>query len=106
MWYEKRKIIVWYMHYIIHETTVFFLFELEQCVEHAYKLNQYTRDISEKFKYFVSFLRQNCITNKRNAANNLNKIYDKNSIIKCELVELVKCELIVYSLNCTCCIKY
>jgi len=40
-------------------TTVFFLFEFEQYVEHAYyKLNQYTHGISEKFKYFVSFLRQ------------------------------------------------
>ena len=68
-------------------TTVFFLFELEQCVEHAYyKLSQCTQDVSEKFKYFVSFLRQNCITSKRDTANTLHKIYDKNSIIECELV--------------------
>jgi len=45
-----------------------FLFELGQCVEHAYyKLSQCTHGVSEKFKYFVSFLRQNYITNKRDA---------------------------------------
>jgi len=42
--------------------------------------------ISEKFEYFVSFLRQNCIINKSDAANTLYKIYDKNSIIECELI--------------------
>ena len=47
--------------------------------------------VSEKFKYFVSFVRQNRITSKRDAANTLYKIYDKNSIIECELV--------IYGLN-------
>ena len=65
-------------------TTVLFLFELEQCIEHVfYELSQwteYTHDVSKKFEYFVSFLRQNCITNKSNTANILYKIYDKNSI--------------------------
>ena len=33
-------------------TTIFFLFKLEQCVEHAYyKLNQCTHGVSEKFKF-------------------------------------------------------
>jgi len=41
---------------------------------------------SEKFKQFVTYLRQNCITNKYDAANILRKIYDKNSLIDCELV--------------------
>ncbi|KYN43057.1 hypothetical protein ALC56_02496 [Trachymyrmex septentrionalis] len=69
--------------------TVLFLFKLEQCTEHVYyKLSQYTHGVSEKFKYFVSFLKQNCITNKRDAANTLHKIYDKNSIIECELCGL------------------
>ena len=73
-------------------TTVLFLFELEQCVEHVfYELNQYTHDVSKKFEYFVSFLKQNCITNKSDAANILYKIYDKNSV--------VEYELIVYSLH-------
>jgi len=47
--------------------------------------------VSEKFKYFVSFLKQNSITNKHDAANTLHKIYDKTSIIECELV--------IYDLN-------
>jgi len=50
-----------------------------------YELSQYTR-VSKKFEYFMSFLRQNCIINKNNAANTLYKIYDKNSIIECELI--------------------
>jgi len=50
------------------------------------ELNQYTYDVSKKFEYFVSFLRQNCITNKSDAANTLYKINDKNSIIVCELI--------------------
>ena len=44
-------------------TTILFLFELEQCVEHVFdELSQYMHDVSKKFEYFVSFLRQNCIT--------------------------------------------
>ena len=62
-------------------TTVFFLFELEQCVQHVfYELSQYTHDVSKKFEYFVSLLRQNYI-NKSGAGNTLYKIYDKNSVI-------------------------
>jgi len=58
-----------------------------------YELSQYTHDVSKKFEYFVSFLRQNCIINKSNAASILYfcKIYDKNFIIECELI--------VYGLN-------
>jgi len=41
--------------------------------------------MSEKFKYFVTYLRQNCISNKY-AINILRKIYDKNSYIECELI--------------------
>jgi len=66
---------------------IIFFIELEHCVEHVYfELCQYTHGVSEKFKYFVPFLCQNCITNQCNAAaNTLHKIYDKNSIIECEL---------------------
>jgi len=54
---------------------------------------QYTHGVSEKFKYFVIFLHQSCITNQCcDAANILQKIYDKNSII---------CELIAYALDIT-----
>jgi len=62
------------------------MFKLEYCVEHIYfKLCQYTHDVSEKLKYFVTFL-QNCIINQCDAANTLHKIYDKNSIIECKLI--------------------
>src|SRR5215469_4360619 len=66
--------------------TILFLFELEHCVEHTYySLCQNTYDVSEKFKQFVTFLRQNCI-NKCDAAKILRDKCDKNSIIECELV--------------------
>ena len=66
---------------------ILFLFKLEQCTEHVYyKLSQCTHGVSEKFKYFVSFLKQNCITSKRDAANTMQKFMIKNSIIECELV--------------------
>ena len=65
--------------------TIFFVFELEHCVKHVYfELHKYTH--GEKFKYFVTFLRQNCITNQCDAANTLHKIYDKNSVKKCKLI--------------------
>jgi len=65
--------------------SILFMFEFEHCVEHGYfELYQYTH--GEKFKYFVTFLCQNCITNQWDAANILHKIYDKNSIIECELI--------------------
>ena len=75
---------------LVHGTTALFLFELDQCVEHVFYESIYTR--YKKFEYFVvsciivCFLRQNCITNKSDAANTLYKIYDKNSIIECELI--------------------
>ena len=66
---------------------IFFTFELEHCVEHIYfELCQHTHGVTEKFKYFVTFLRQNCITNQCDAANTLHKIYDKNFIVEYELI--------------------
>ncbi|KYN04689.1 hypothetical protein ALC62_04436 [Cyphomyrmex costatus] len=63
------------------------LFILEQCVDHAYfNLCQYTNSVNDKFKYFVTYLRQNCIVNKFEAVNALRKVYDKNSNIECELI--------------------
>jgi len=45
-------------------------FELKHCVEHVYfKLCQNTYMVSEKFKQFVTYLRQNSIINKCDAAN-------------------------------------
>jgi len=59
---------------------------------------QKTHFTNEKFKQFVTYLRQNYITNKCDTANILRKIYDKNSLIDCELID---CELIKknYALN-------
>jgi len=63
--------------------TVLFLFE--HCINHVYfELCQKIHFISEKFKQFVTYLRQNC-TNKCDAAIILHKIY-KNSLIHCELI--------------------
>ena len=42
--------------------------------------------MSEKYKHFVSLLRQNYVNNKNDAVNILHKIYDKSSHIECELI--------------------
>ncbi|XP_077257893.1 uncharacterized protein LOC143895015 isoform X1 [Temnothorax americanus] len=71
----------------IKPSTVLFLFELEHCVENVYfQLCQNVHGVSEKFKQFVTTLRQNCITDKCIAVTILRKIYDENSIIDCELL--------------------
>jgi len=63
------------------------MFELEHCINHAYfKLCKNTYVNNEKFKQFVTYLRQSCITNRFDAANILRKVYDKNSNVKCELI--------------------
>jgi len=73
-------------------STVLFMFELEHCINHIYfELCKNTYVVNEKFKQFVTYLRQNCIINRFDAANILRKIYDKNS--------KVECELIAYALN-------
>ncbi|XP_025995093.1 uncharacterized protein LOC120359889 [Solenopsis invicta] len=67
--------------------TVLFLFELEQCVEHIYySLYQYTYTVSEKYKHFVSLLRQNYVNNKCDAAKLLREKYDKTSLLECEML--------------------
>jgi len=67
--------------------TMQFIFELEYCVEQVYyTLYQSVTTVTEKFKYFVNFLRQNCVTNKRDAKHMLCTSYDKNSQIECELI--------------------
>ena len=81
-------------------TTVLFFFELEQYVEHVfYELDQYTHDINKKFEYFVSFLKQNYIINKSDAANILYKIYNKISIIECELIAYVLDNIVYAALH-------
>ena len=51
--------------------------------------------VSDKFKYFVSYLYQNYTANKFEI-NTLRKIYDKNSIIECELI-MYSLDNIVYN---------
>jgi len=68
-------------------STVLFMFELEHCINHAYfELCKSTYVVNEKFKQFVTYLHQNCITNRFDATNILCKIYDKNSNVKCKLI--------------------
>ena len=67
--------------------TVTFMFELEHCIEHVYfALYQNLRNVTDRYKHLVTFLRQNCITNKNDAVNILRKIYDKTSHVECELI--------------------
>ena len=72
----------------VHETIdCTFMLDLEHCVEHVYYWlcqNMYT--VSEKFKQFASYLRQNCINNINDAAKSLHEYYDKTSPIDCELI--------------------
>ena len=71
-------------------STLLFMLDLEHCVEHIYLgLSQNVYNTSEKFKHFISHLRQECVTDKR-GVNMLHNICDKSSFIKCELVAYVK----------------
>jgi len=68
-------------------STVLFMFELEHCINHAhFELCKNIYVVNEKFKQFVTYLRQNCIVNRFDAINILRKIYDKNSTVECELI--------------------
>jgi len=56
-------------------STLLFMLDLEHCVEHIYLgLSQNVYNTSEKFKHFISYLRQECVTNKRDAINMLHNI--------------------------------
>ncbi|KAL6254022.1 hypothetical protein P5V15_015878 [Pogonomyrmex californicus] len=74
-------------------STVFFLFEPEHCVEHVY--------YCEKFKQFINFLRRNCITDKHIAIKTLREsdIFDKTSIIDCELLAYAIDNIVHYALH-------
>ncbi|XP_039304966.1 uncharacterized protein LOC120357721 [Solenopsis invicta] len=68
-------------------STILFLLEIEHCVEHAYyQLYQNIYAVNEKYKHFVSLLRKNCVNNKCDAAKLLREMYDKTSLIDCELL--------------------
>ncbi|KYQ47210.1 hypothetical protein ALC60_13767 [Trachymyrmex zeteki] len=81
-------------------STMLFMFELEQCVEHVYfDLCQFSNSVSDKFKYIITYLRQNCIMNKCDAINILRKIYDKNSHIECELILYASHNIVYHALR-------
>ena len=69
-------------------STVCFIFKLEHCVEHIYhSLCQYIHTVNEKYKLFVSLLRQTSyIYNKCDAEKLLREKYDKTSLLDCELL--------------------
>ena len=68
-------------------STIIFLFEVASCVEHVYyQLYQNIHAVTEKYKYFVSHLRRNCVNNKCDAMKLLREIYDKTSPIDCEFI--------------------
>ncbi|XP_039312760.1 uncharacterized protein LOC120359423 [Solenopsis invicta] len=80
--------------------TVSFMFELEHCIEHVYfTLCQNMNNVTDKYKHFITYLRQNCITNKNDAVNILRKIYDKSSHIECELIAYASNNIAYDSLN-------
>jgi len=75
------------------------LLDLEHCVEHVYLgLSQNVYN-SEKFKHFISYLRQECITNKRDAINMFHNICDKNSLIECKLVAYALDQIVYHTLH-------
>jgi hypothetical protein len=68
--------------------TICFMFKLEHCVEHIYYSScQYIHTVSEKYKEFVSLLRQTSyIYNKCDAEKLLREKYDETSLLECELL--------------------
>ncbi|XP_011644670.1 uncharacterized protein LOC105431883 [Pogonomyrmex barbatus] len=83
-------------------STVFFLFELEHCVEHVYyRIYENIYGVSEKFKQFINFLRRNCITDKHIAIKTLREsdIFDKTSIIGYESLAYAIDNIVHYALH-------
>jgi len=81
-------------------STILFLFELKHCINHVYfELCQKTHFTSKKFKQFVTYLCQNCITNKYDAAIILRKFYDKNLLRNCELIAYALNNIVHNALN-------
>ncbi|XP_036144256.1 uncharacterized protein LOC118646076 [Monomorium pharaonis] len=68
-------------------STIQFLLELEDCVEQVcYQLHQNIYIVGEKYKQFVTILRQNHVTNKSDAVKILHEKYDKTCLVDCELL--------------------
>jgi len=54
--------------------------------------------VNEKFKHFVTILRQNCITNKCDTEKTLREVY-QNSVIDCELLSYALDNIIYNALH-------
>jgi len=80
---------------------LFFMLDLEHCVEHVYLgLSQNVYNTSKKFKPFISFTSRMCYyCNKRDAVNILHNICDKSSLIECELVAYALDQIVYHTLH-------
>ncbi|XP_029659375.1 uncharacterized protein LOC115233211 [Formica exsecta] len=82
-------------------STIFFLFELEHCVNHEYlKLCENLEAVNESFDQFVRSLQSNMFGAERDSAVKiLREVYDKTSIIDCELLAYAVDELLSETLR-------
>jgi len=62
-------------------------------------LSQNVYNTNEKFKHFISYLYQECVTNKRDTINMLHNICDKSSLIECELVTYALDQIVYHTLH-------
>jgi len=75
--------------------TVRFMLDLEHCVANAFRsIRQNVFKVDAKFNEFVTIIRQNCLNNKCDALKKLREVYDKTSLIECELVMYVSDEIV------------
>ncbi|XP_011883973.1 PREDICTED: uncharacterized protein LOC105571112 [Vollenhovia emeryi] len=82
-------------------STVLFLLNLEHCVEHVYrKLSKDIEAVNESFDEFVCCLQSNMTSAERDdAIGILYEVYDKTSVIDCELIVYAVDELIAETLK-------
>jgi len=52
-----------------------------------------------RVRNLISYLRQECVTNKRDAVNMLHNIYDKSSLIECELIKYALDQIVFHTLH-------
>ena len=85
----------------LKSSTILFLFELEHCVNYEYlKLCENTENVNASFDQFVRCLQSNMPSAMRDdAVKILRDIYDKTSIIDCELVAYAVDELLYETLR-------
>ncbi|XP_011861040.1 PREDICTED: uncharacterized protein LOC105558125 [Vollenhovia emeryi] len=82
-------------------STVLFLLNLEHCVELVYrKLSEDIEAVNESFEQFVCCLQSNMTSAERDdAIGILYEVYDKTSVIDCELIVYAVDELIAETLK-------